>query len=144
MGFIPKSFAESLLDKVDIKDIVSDYTEIKKTGTNWFGLSPFVTEKTPSFCVNDKKQRFTCYASHKSGNVVSFLMDKEFMTYPEAIETIAKKYGIAVEYENEEKAAEYAKIAAKKEELRPLLNQALEQYQKAYLELLAQPATIIP
>ena len=135
MGYIPRSFSDELLEKVDIKDIVSDYTEIKKQGANWFGLSPFVTEKTPSFCVNDKKQRFTCYSSGKSGNVVTFLMEHKHMTYPEAIETIAQKYGIEVEYDNPEKAAEYAKEAEKKEELRPILTTALEAYKQAFAAL---------
>ena len=135
MPYIKKQFAESLLDKVDITDVISDYTELKKKGAHFFGLSPFQKEKSPSFCVNKIKQRYNCYSSGKSGNVISFLMDHEKMSYPEAIESIAKKYGIAVEYENKEQAEHYVKEQKQKEATRPVLNEALELYQKAFVNL---------
>lgn len=135
MPFIKKEFIDSLLDKVDILDVLSDYTELKKKGTHFFGLSPFQKEDSPSFCVNRVKQRYNCYSSHKSGNVISFLMDHENMDYPEAIKTLANKYGIPVEYENDKAAAAYAKKVERKKQLRPALELALKAYQEAFAKL---------
>ncbi|MEI6865504.1 DNA primase [Flavicella sp.] len=135
MGYINKHFIEGLLEKVDIIDVISDYMELEKKGAHFFGLSPFQVEKSPSFCVNKIKQRYNCYSSGKSGNVVSFLMDHERLNYVEALEALANKYGITVEYDNKEQAAEYAKIVEKKENVRPVLDAALVVYQKAFLEL---------
>lgn len=135
MPYIQKNFAESLLDKVDIIDVISDYTELKKKGTHYFGLSPFQEEKSPSFCVNKVKQRYNCYSSGKSGNVISFLMDHENMSYPEALEALAKKYGIPVAYENKEQAAAYVKQQEKKALTRPVLDESLLHYQKAFVQL---------
>jgi len=135
MAYIKPDFIEDLLSKVDIKDIISDYTEIKKKGAHFFGLSPFTAENSPSFCVNVAKQRYNCYSSGKSGNVVTFLIEKEHLTYPEAIETIAKKYGIPVQYENEEVAKAHKEAAIKRESLRPILTEALERYQKEFISL---------
>lgn len=135
MPYIKKNFAESLLDKVDITDVVSDYTELKQKGAHYFGLSPFQKEKSPSFCVNKIKQRYNCYSSGKSGNVITFLMDHERMTYPEAIEALANKYGIPVEYEDSKKAEEFKKQEIQKTNARPILEASLTHYQKAFLEL---------
>ena len=135
MPYINKDFAETLLEKVDITDVISDYTELKKKGAHYFGLSPFQEEKSPSFCVNKIKQRYNCYSSGKSGNVISFLMDHENMSYPEALESLAKKYGIPVAYENKEQAVAYVKQQQKKENIRPILDASLLHYQKAFVQL---------
>ncbi|WP_341221888.1 DNA primase [Polaribacter atrinae] len=136
MPYIKKEFAEALLDKVDIVDIISDYTELTQRGNSLFGLSPLQTEKSPSFNVSKVKQRFKCYSSGKSGNAVTFLMEKNNMSYPEALEEIAKKYGIPVEYADEKQAAAYAKVAEKKDKVRPILDAAIFHYQN---ELKALP-----
>lgn len=135
MPYIKKAFAEDLLDKVDILDIVSDYTEVKKKGTHFFGLSPFQKEKTASFWVDKVKQRFYCKSSDKSGNAITFLMEADNLSYPEAIETIAKKYGIPVDYEDKKFAEKRAKQIAKKDGLRPVLQSALAHYKNAFKEL---------
>jgi len=135
MAYIKKEFAESLLEKADIVDIISDYTALEQKGATLFGLSPFQKEKSPSFNVNKVKQRFTCYSSGKSGNVITFLMEHNKMTYPEALEEIAKKYGIPVEYADEKQAAAAAIKAEKKKQLRPILETSLALYQKAFASL---------
>lgn len=83
----------------DIVEVVSDYVELKKRGRNYFGLSPFKAEKTPSFSVGPDKQIFKDFSSGKGGSVVTFLMELEGFSYPEALEWLAHKYGIEVEYE---------------------------------------------
>ena len=135
MGYITPEFAQSLLEKADIVDIISDYTELKQRGASLFGLSPFQKEKSPSFNVSKVKQRFKCFSSGRSGNVVTFLMEHEKMTYPEALEHIAKKYSIPVEYANKEQAAAEAKKTEAKIQVRPVLEAALQHYQKELLKL---------
>lgn len=136
MPYIKKQFIDALLsEKANIKEVISDYVELKKKGAHYFGLSPFVDEKTPSFCVNSVKQRFTDYSSGKSGNIVSFLMENNQLSYTEAIEEIAKKYNVAVEYENSEIAKEFIKKQLIKEDLRPVLLATLNQYYLHYKSL---------
>lgn len=135
MPYIKPDFAKDLLEKVDIVDIISDYTELTQKGSSLFGLSPFQKEASPSFNVNKAKQRFKCYSSGKSGNAITFLMDHNKLTYPEALEEIAKKYGIPVEYADEQQAKEYAVKAEKKDKIRPILEAALFHYQKEFLKV---------
>ncbi|BAV94893.1 DNA primase [Ichthyobacterium seriolicida] len=80
----------------NIEEVISDFITLKKSGQNYKGLSPFSNEKTPSFVVSPSKQIFKCFSSNKGGNVISFLMEHEHFTYPEAIKYLAKKYGIEV------------------------------------------------
>lgn len=124
MPYIKSSFIEDLLNRIDILDVLSDYTQLKKSGANYFGLSPFIKEKTPSFCVSVTKQRFTDYAASKSGNVVTFLMEHDSLSYTEAIEAIAKKYNMQVEYEEEQFAKKKLEREAKRKALRPVLMSA--------------------
>lgn len=134
-GYINKQFIEDLLSKVDIIDIISDYTELKKRGAYFFGLSPFQNENSPSFCVKPATQRFTCYSSSKTGNVVTFLMEHENLTYTEAIEQIAKKISVEIEYDNTEQTEAYKQIAEKKKEYRPVLEKAFLAYQNHFKTL---------
>jgi len=135
MAYIKSEFIENLLDDVRIKDVISDHVKLTKRGANWFGLSPFTKEVSPSFCVNEVKERFTCYSSQKSGNAVTFLMEHLNYSYVEAVESLASKYGKQVEYENPETAKKIAEKVKKKADLRPLLKTSLRKYQKAFFEL---------
>src|SRR5690606_3648248 len=101
MGYIKPEFIDSLLSKVDILKIISDFVELKKSGANYKGLSPFSQEKSPSFMVSPAKQMWKDFSSGKGGNVVSFLLDKNY-SFQEAIEYIASKYNENVEYESNE------------------------------------------
>ncbi len=80
--------------RMDIYEVISDFVDLKKKGANYFGFSPFVDEKTPSLSVSPGKQIFKCFSSGISGDAISFLMEKERYTFPEAIEWLAKKYSI--------------------------------------------------
>lgn len=88
------------IDKIfataDIVEVIGDFVSLKKTGANYKGLSPFTDEKTPSFIVSPAKGIFKCFSSGKGGNVVSFLMEHEKLSYPEALKTLAKKYNIEI------------------------------------------------
>lgn len=91
----PESVAE-ILGMVRIEDIISDYVQLKKSGSNFKGLSPFSKERTPSFYVSPSKQIFKDFSSGKGGNAVSFVMDMEQVSYPEALRILAQKYNIEI------------------------------------------------
>ncbi len=77
--------------------MIGDFVQLKKSGSNYKGLSPFTDERSPSFMVSPVKQIWKDFSSGKGGNVVSFLMEHEHFTYPEAIKFLAKKYGIEID-----------------------------------------------
>ena len=80
-----------------LEEVIGDFVQLKKSGSNFKGLSPFSDERTPSFMVSPVKQIWKDFSSGKGGNVVAFLMEHEHFTYPEAIKYLAKKYNIEVE-----------------------------------------------
>ncbi|MEQ8518910.1 MAG: DNA primase [Cytophagales bacterium] len=96
---------------VDILDVIGDFVNLKKKGQNWFGLSPFQDEKTPSFSVSPGKGIFKDFSSGKAGDSITFIMEHERLSYLEAIRYLAKKYGIELEesepsHEEKQKASE--------------------------------------
>ncbi len=91
--------AEEVLRRADIVEVVSSYFPLKKKGANYWALSPFKSEKTPSFAVSPSKQIFKCFSSGKGGNVIRFVMEMEGISYGEALRKLAERYGIPVEEE---------------------------------------------
>jgi DNA primase len=87
---------EEIRSKVDIVDFISDYVPLKKSGQNYKALCPFHAEKTPSFMVSQPKQIFHCFGCGAGGDVVSFLMKHETLSFNEAVQVIAKKAGIKI------------------------------------------------
>jgi DNA primase len=91
-------FSEGLLDQIrdanDIVDLISEYLPLKKRGKNFLGLCPFHTEKDPSFTVTPDKQIFYCFGCGEGGNVISFLMKHEKLSFPEAVKLLAKRASI--------------------------------------------------
>jgi len=94
---IPQDSIGKIFDAADIVEVIGEFVTLKKSGSNYKGLSPFVNEKTPSFMVSPAKQIFKCFSSSKGGNVVSFIMEHEQYSYPEALRWLADKYGIHIE-----------------------------------------------
>ena len=94
---ITRDTIEKIFDAVRIEEVVGDFVQLKRSGANYKGLSPFTSEKTPSFYVSPAKQIFKCFSSGIGGNAASFLMEYEKMSYPEALRYLAKKYGIEIE-----------------------------------------------
>jgi len=84
-------------ERASIVEVVSDHLTLKKLGRNHIGLCPFHSEKTPSFTVNEEKGIFHCFGCGVGGNVFNFLMNHERLTFPEAVERVAKRYGIRVD-----------------------------------------------
>ena len=99
---IPEKFINDLVERSDIVDVVSGYVRLtKRSGANLFGLCPFHSEKTPSFSVNRDKQIYHCFGCGKGGGVISFVMDIESLSYPEAIAFLARRAGMQMPEESD-------------------------------------------
>lgn len=103
----PESFLRELAERNDIESVVSDYVALtKRSGQNMFGLCPFHSEKTPSFAVNPAKQFYHCFGCGKGGDVINFVMEIENMSFPEAVEFLAKRANMSMpEKDSDEKSS---------------------------------------
>jgi len=93
---IPPEIVSQIMETARIEEVLADFVNLKRAGQNLKALSPFTTEKSPSFIVSPSKQIFKDFSSGKGGTVVTFLMEHEQMTYPEALKWLAKRYNIEV------------------------------------------------
>ena len=94
---IAKSTIDQVFDTARVEEVIGDFVHLKKSGSNFKGLSPFSEERTPSFMVSPVKQIWKDFSTGKGGTSVSFLMEHEHFTYPEAIKYLARKYNIEIE-----------------------------------------------
>ncbi|EFS96862.1 DNA primase [Capnocytophaga ochracea F0287] len=104
---ISKNTIDKVYDQMRVEEVIGDFVQLKRAGSNYKGLSPFSNERTPSFMVSPVKQIWKDFSSGKGGNAIAFLMEHEHFTYPEAIRYLAKKYHIDIEetqQSSEEKA----------------------------------------
>jgi DNA primase len=93
---IDKATIDRIFAAADIVEVIGEFVNLKKSGQNFRGLSPFKNEKTPSFFVSPSKGIFKCFSTGKGGSVVTFLMEHEKLSYPEALQYLAKKYNIEI------------------------------------------------
>ena len=100
---------DEIMQASRIEEVIGEFVQLKKAGSSLKGLSPFTDEKTPSFVVSPSKQIFKCFSTGKGGSVVTFLMEKEHYSYPEALKWLASKYNIILPEEEEPTAEELAK-----------------------------------
>ncbi len=107
---ISKQTIDKIFSTIRVEEIVGEYVQLKRAGSNYKGLSPFHDEKTPSFVVSASKQIWKDFSTGKGGTAISFLMEIENFTYPEALRHAAKKYGIEIE-EDQKDFSEEAKMA---------------------------------
>lgn len=110
MSKIPPHIVDQILQTARIEEVIGEFVQLKRAGSNLKGLSPFTDEKTPSFVVSPAKQIFKCFSTGKGGNAASFLMEKEHFSYPEALRWLAKRYQIEVPEEREATAEELAAL----------------------------------
>ena len=100
-GFISKETIELVNSTTDIISLVGDYTKLeRRTGNDWWGCCPFHNEKSASFHVDGDKKFYYCFGCHASGNAISFVMEMEKVDFSNAVESLAKKGGIQIKYEN--------------------------------------------
>lgn len=95
-GRIPQVFIDDLISRVDIVELISQRVKLKKTGSNYSGLCPFHSEKTPSFSVSPNKQFYHCFGCGASGSAISFLMQHDNLEFVEAIEELARIAGVEI------------------------------------------------
>lgn len=102
----PESFLQELAERNDIVDVVSGYVRLtKKSGSNLFGLCPFHSEKTPSFSVSPDKQIYHCFGCGKGGSVISFIMEIENLSFPEAVAFLANRAGMQLPEQSDDPGA---------------------------------------
>ena len=93
---IPEQFIDELVARSEISDVVSSYVHLTKKGNNLWGLCPFHNEKTPSFSVSPDKQIYHCFGCGKGGGVISFIMEMENLSFPDAVRLLAQRVGMEV------------------------------------------------
>ncbi|MBV6646707.1 MAG: DNA primase [Cyclobacteriaceae bacterium] len=118
---------DEIKNRMDIVDVVGDFVNLKKSGSSYKALSPFTSEKTPSFYVVPSKGIFKCFSSGKGGDAITFVMEIDGLSYLEAIKYLAGKYGI--EIEEEEQTDEALEAQNRRESLYIILNFASEFFQ---------------
>lgn len=127
-GLIPQSFIDDMLDRLDIVDVVDSRVKLRKTGKNYSACCPFHDEKTPSFTVSPDKQFYYCFGCGASGNALGFVMDYERLSFPEAVESLARLTGLEVPREVQTEAQE--KREQEKRSIYTLLEKADGFYQQ--------------
>ena len=110
MARIPAHIVDEIMQTARVEEVIGEFVNLKRAGSNLKGLSPFTDEKTPSFVVSPAKQLFKCFSTGKGGSVVTFLMEKEHFSFPEALRWLADKYGIQLPEEEPQTAEELAAI----------------------------------
>ncbi|BFM17882.1 DNA primase [Maricurvus nonylphenolicus] len=137
-GLIPQPFIDDLLDRVDIVDVVDSRVKLKKTGKNYSACCPFHDEKTPSFTVSPDKQFYYCFGCGASGNALGFVLDYDRVSFPEAVEQLARLAGVEVPREAKPKDDPAERT---RKRLYGLLEKADEYYQQ---QLRQHPAKHFP
>lgn len=99
MPAIKPSSIRDLKDRIGIYDVVSREVSLKRAGSNYKGLSPFTNEKTPSFFISPDKGIYKCFSTGNAGDIISFVMETERLNFVEAVEELAKRFSIELEYE---------------------------------------------
>ncbi len=98
--YISENIIDDIRDKTDIVDVVSNYVDLRKSGSNFKASCPFHEEKTPSFMVSPEKQIYHCFGCGKGGNVFNFVMEIEGVSFPEAVKTLGKECGVEIKSKN--------------------------------------------
>ena len=112
---ISQKTIDKIFSTIRVEEIIGEYVQLKRAGSNFKGLSPFHEEKTPSFVVSPSKQIWKDFSSGKGGSAITFLMEIENFTYPEALRHAAKKYGIEIEEDQIEYSEEQKKAQTERE-----------------------------
>lgn len=129
MAKIPANIVDDIMQTARIEEVIGEFVQLKRAGSSFKGLSPFTDEKTASFVVSPAKQIFKCFSTGKGGSVVTFLMEKEHYTYPEALRWLAAKYNIVVP-EDKPATAEELAVISEKESLYIINDYAKKHFQK--------------
>lgn len=106
MAWIPEDILERIRAAVPLEDLIAEYVQLKRSGSGLKGLCPFHSEKTPSFHVNPQRQIYKCFGCGEAGNIFTFLMKVEHLSFPEAVRKLALRAGITLPEEESDNPAE--------------------------------------
>jgi DNA primase len=120
MSRIARSTIQELNDRLDAVAIVGDYMRLEKKGGRWWGLCPFHNEKTPSFTVDPERRMYHCFGCGQGGGIINFVMEMDKLSFPEAVEILARRTGIEIIRENGGFEQSAPEEEGKKEELAEL------------------------
>ena len=137
MARIAKSSIEAVVAAADMLDIVAQYTQLKKAGANYMGRCPFHEERTPSFSVNPVEKLYYCFGCGEGGDLLGFVQKKENLDFAQAVESLADRYGVTLQYEEAGPADADRK---RRERLRKLLEASCAYYERVLLEARAAEA----
>ena len=115
MPLYPDYVIQEVIDKNDIVEVISEYVQLKRSGSNYMGLCPFHNEKTPSFSVSSQKGIFHCFGCGEGGTVITFVMKIENLTFFEALKHLAQRANIMLPEANNQDSKKEAAIKDKKE-----------------------------
>src|SRR5919201_5790820 len=132
MGLIKKSSVEEAVAAADMLEIVSARTPLRRVGSRWTGRCPFHEERTPSFSVNASEKLFYCFGCGKGGDLITFVRETEGLDFAEAVEALADRYGVALDYEEASPQVEAGR--KRRERLLALLESAAVFYSRSLWE----------
>ncbi len=132
MARIARASIDQVQAAVDMVDLVGQYTQLRKAGSNYSGRCPFHEERTPSFSVNSVEKLFYCFGCGAGGNLFGFVQQKEGLDFAAAVEYLADRYGIALEYEESDARGDGER--RRRERLRSLMEKATAYYERVLLE----------
>ena len=130
MPKIKRNSIDDLRARVNLVDVVGPYVTLKRAGAKWKGLSPFATEKTPSFFVDPQKNLYYCFSTGQGGDIFKFVQAKENLGFQEAAEALAQRFGVVLEYEDDHRAPE---AISQRKELLDLHETAAAHFHAAFL-----------
>ena len=100
MARISRRSIDELRQRADIVALAGDYTQMKQRGRDWWGLSPFKSEKSPSFKVNPETGLWYCFSTQQGGDAFKLVMNREGLDFPESVERVANRFGFKLDYES--------------------------------------------
>src|SRR3954454_21157756 len=128
MALFTRESIDRLRDAIDMVDLVSSKTDLRRVGSRWTGLCPFHDERSPSFSVNAEEKLFYCFGCHAKGDAFGFVEQSEGLDFREALELLGDRYGVELELENDDPQAEERR--RRKERLMRLLDRTANFYAK--------------
>ena len=132
MSLIRQDSIDAVIEASDMLELVAPYTTLKKVGGGYMGRCPFHSEKDPSFSIDTVKKVYFCFSCGAKGNVINFVMEKEGLDFPDAIQAMADRYGVKLEFEQSSPAEDQRR--ARRERSYSLLDQAAAFYSRVLLE----------
>ncbi|MDR1147121.1 MAG: DNA primase [Spirochaetaceae bacterium] len=134
MGRISAETINELNNRLDAVAVVGDYVKLEKKSGRWWGRCPFHSEKTPSFTVDPERKTYYCFGCHEGGGIVNFVMEMDKLSFPEAVEILAKRFGVPVMRENTGGIVNTGELDKKKDDLSTLYHRVAGSFSYILME----------